>query len=195
MAKRMTARYPGDCPRCDVRIQPGDEIVFDGRARHAECPRAERPESDDLMGPAEPPAQRVGELGAAHALFDRAREHLRFPKVRLTTDAGREVVLSVAGERSRRPGTLNVADDLPYGEPGRRWYGRIERDGTWGGASAPCDVLAIVAAFAAEPAKVAAEYGRMTGSCCFCGRRLTDERSTEVGYGPVCAGHYGLPWG
>jgi len=26
-------------------------------------------------------------------------------------------------------------------------------------------------------------------------RGLDDERSVSVGYGPVCAGHYGLPWG
>ncbi len=24
---------------------------------------------------------------------------------------------------------------------------------------------------------------------------LTDQQSTEVGYGPVCAKHYGLKWG
>jgi hypothetical protein len=40
-----------------------------------------------------------------------------------------------------------------------------------------------------------AAIGRQTGSCCFCGRELTDARSVTVGYGPICAGHYGLPWG
>ncbi len=28
-----------------------------------------------------------------------------------------------------------------------------------------------------------------------CGLDLTDERSTSAGYGPICAGKYGLPWG
>ena len=37
--------------------------------------------------------------------------------------------------------------------------------------------------------------GQRTGVCCFCARELTDERSIQVGYGPVCAEHYGLPWG
>jgi hypothetical protein len=35
-------------------------------------------------------------------------------------------------------------------------------------------------------------------SCMFCMRSLTDEedgRSVEVGYGPICANKYGLPWG
>jgi hypothetical protein len=40
-----------------------------------------------------------------------------------------------------------------------------------------------------------AAIGRRTGSCCFCARELTDGRSVRVGYGPVCADHYGLPWG
>ena len=31
--------------------------------------------------------------------------------------------------------------------------------------------------------------------CCFCNRALEDERSTAVGYGPICAGHFGLAWG
>jgi hypothetical protein len=29
----------------------------------------------------------------------------------------------------------------------------------------------------------------------FCSKKLTDERSIEVGYGRICAGHNGLPWG
>lgn len=41
----------------------------------------------------------------------------------------------------------------------------------------------------------AAAFGHLYGECCYCARDLTDERSIEVGYGPVCAAKYGLPWG
>lgn len=41
----------------------------------------------------------------------------------------------------------------------------------------------------------AAEFGHRTGQCVFCLRHLTDERSVSVGYGPICAGNNGLPWG
>lgn len=41
----------------------------------------------------------------------------------------------------------------------------------------------------------AAEFGHVTGACVFCGRKLTDERSISVGYGPVCAENQHLPWG
>lgn len=44
-------------------------------------------------------------------------------------------------------------------------------------------------------AEQAARFGAVTGSCIFCMRTLTDERSITVGYGPICADHNGLPWG
>jgi hypothetical protein len=44
-------------------------------------------------------------------------------------------------------------------------------------------------------AEQAARFGKLWGSCVFCSRLLTDERSVSVGYGPVCAEHNGLPWG
>lgn len=31
--------------------------------------------------------------------------------------------------------------------------------------------------------------------CCYCDKPLTDKRSKDVGYGPDCAEHWGLPWG
>ena len=34
-------------------------------------------------------------------------------------------------------------------------------------------------------------FGRQHGLCCACARYLDDERSLAVGYGPVCANHYG----
>ena len=35
--------------------------------------------------------------------------------------------------------------------------------------------------------------GRSQTECCFCGRELVDERSVELGYGPICAAKYGMP--
>ena len=44
-------------------------------------------------------------------------------------------------------------------------------------------------------AEEAAAFGHSTGKCVFCRQPLTDDRSTTVGYGPVCADNNGLPWG
>jgi hypothetical protein len=34
----------------------------------------------------------------------------------------------------------------------------------------------------------AAEFGKLYGICCICGRTLTNEESIEAGIGPICAG-------
>lgn len=116
------------------------------------------------------------------------------PKITLETADGRTVILAVAGERSRAPGSINVTDDRRY--PDNTWYGRIETDGGWrAGRAADAAVLDLLRRFAADPAAVAAEYGRTMGSCCFCRRPLTDPRSILVGYGPECAARWSLPWG
>lgn len=36
----------------------------------------------------------------------------------------------------------------------------------------------------------AQEYGRITGICCNCGRKLTKESSIAAGIGPICAGNF-----
>lgn len=33
-------------------------------------------------------------------------------------------------------------------------------------------------------------YGKVTGTCCNCGRLLTNEESIEAGIGPICAGKF-----
>lgn len=125
-------------------------------------------------------------------LLQTAKTHLKFPKVRLQTPDGKRVVIGMAGDRAKHPGSLNVTDGGHFGE--NVWYGRILTDGTYEG-HAPADVIDLLTRFAADPATVAGELGRLIGNCCFCGLPLSDERSTAVGYGQTCAGHYGLPWG
>jgi hypothetical protein len=44
-------------------------------------------------------------------------------------------------------------------------------------------------------AEQASNIGHLTSHCCFCSLELTDGRSIDVGYGPVCAANQGLPWG
>lgn len=46
-------------------------------------------------------------------------------------------------------------------------------------------------ALLADPSKAAVEYGHRTGSCCICGRTLTDPASIAAGIGPICAGKFG----
>lgn len=135
----------------------------------------------------------VGDMAGVQALFAKAKEHLKFPTVVLMTQGGTEIRLSVAGEKAKHPGTVNVVN-LHMKE----WYGRIHLDGKWEVSNRcppPSDLWVLLVAFANQPAKVAASFGHLTGRCCFCNSGLTDERSTSVGYGPVCAKNWGLEWG
>ena len=130
-------------------------------------------------------------------LFVTAQSHLKHPKIRLQLDDGRPLVLSVAGPASRAPGSVNLTDGGRFGS--NVWYGRISAAGEWDqgkavDAATASRVTTLLCELAADPAGVAARHGRLTGNCCFCNTGLTDERSTAVGYGPICARHYGLPW-
>lgn len=78
-------------------------------------------------------------------------------------------------------------------------YGKIDQTGALtiyrDGESIKSDLVALLTEFANDPAAVAARCGKLLTRCSFCRRKLTDDRSTTVGYGPDCADHFGLPWG
>jgi uncharacterized protein (TIGR02996 family) len=48
---------------------------------------------------------------------------------------------------------------------------------------------------AADPVGFIAQCGKDMARCCYCNQPLEDPRSKEVGYGKICAGRWGLPWG
>lgn len=126
------------------------------------------------------------------AMFERASTHLRFPTIVFDIPGSPRLRVSRAGGNSNAPGVLNVKLD-----GSREYMGRVHTNGTWvpGRDCTDTAVGAAVAAFARNPVGVAAEYGQRTGCCCFCSRKLTDARSVGVGYGPICADHFQLPWG
>jgi hypothetical protein len=129
------------------------------------------------------------------ALLSRARA--KHPAILLRTNAARPVRISVAGIKSKTPGAIMVTGTGPYET--RPYYGKI-----MGGVFLPAgknepatiaSVTALLVDFARDPAATASAYGRSTGVCSFCARQLTDARSVDVGYGPICADTYHLPWG
>jgi len=147
-----------------------------------------------LAGKSNGGTEQLGDCKVIFDLLTRARAHLKWPKIVFHRD-GRTVQMKMAGERSRYAGKVLLTDGRPFGS--NEWYGYIEPNGVWVQPSrgVPGDVQVLVKELAADPVKAAADYGHLTGQCCFCNLPLTDARSTTVGYGPVCAGHFGLPWG
>ena len=127
-----------------------------------------------------------------YKMVESTAERRKYPRIKVSVE-DRPLSLSRAGDRAKFPGSINVTDGKRYGD--NVWYGRI-KDGQWE-PSRKCEtwITEWLLKFATNPASVAAEYGKMTGFCCFCNKSLTDDRSISVGYGPVCADSWALPWG
>jgi hypothetical protein len=140
----------------------------------------------------QPQASGVFNLSGLRSLFEKAASRLKRPAIVLSTQAGEEVKVSVATDRSRYPGQIMVASPT-YGGA---YYGRVSQDGEFfAGRNVNDEIRSLLSELSTDAAACAAKHGHLTGKCCFCNRALTDEKSTTVGYGPVCATNFGLPWG
>jgi hypothetical protein len=129
------------------------------------------------------------------AMLQVASEKIQRPRLifRAVVDGRIDIVIKL-NTRGRYEGEAHTTDGQPYGF--NKYFGRVTKDGAFHpGRDLTPQVRAFLESLAADPAAVAGAYGQQSGECCFCARELTDERSTQVGYGPVCAGNYGLPWG
>lgn len=142
----------------------------------------------------------VGSMSGLIALFDKAKKHLKYPSLSLCVSSDLTVRLSLAGASSKVHGSVHVAEDKPYGV--RDYYGSVSPDGVWkksqkviGNHDLDWIIGRLLRNISRDPAGVAFEHGKMTGRCCFCGKKLEDEKSTAVGYGPVCAKNWNLPYG
>lgn len=136
---------------------------------------------------------KIGGLAGIHAMFEKAKQKLKYPKIVFHLD-GHEIKMWVQGETAKVPGALAVTVNggwvgriLTSGElePGKSFEGLPQKDA----------VIKLLQEFAAAPAEVAAKYGKLSSHCVFCQLPLTDPKSLAVGYGPTCAKHYGLKWG
>lgn len=114
--------------------------------------------------------------------FERAHaKGLQRPKLRYD---GFEV--SRAPDHGKNAGALYVkaTDDTYLGKIVAGRYlptSEAERDG----------LVARVVEAMNDPLALAVAYGRRTGNCSCCGRKLTDPVSVERGIGPICAESYG----
>lgn len=133
-------------------------------------------------------------VAAIQAMFEKAAQKLRRVKISLKDSSGQKVVFKKAGPMSKYAGQIMISDGGAYGAA--LFFGRIDTEGNFMPTARATDsVKTLVQEFAVNPEDVAGKYGRLTGACCFCSKGLDDQRSLAVGYGPVCAKHFGLKWG
>jgi len=186
----MTAKFAGVCKACGVWFPAQTPILWvaGSGATHvspAACAAAKAAKQAAVA--ATPAPQATFSMAPIAAFLTKATATLKFPSVRFLAPGGGELRLYVAGPRSKAPGSIQVlVNDA--------WLGRLTPAGEVHGKLSREDaVLATLSTIAADPAKAAKEYGALRGACSFCNKALTDAGSVEVGYGPVCAKHYGLP--
>jgi hypothetical protein len=134
-----------------------------------------------------------GNFDAIFNMFATASKHLKFPKVQLDSDVG-HVKLSVASKNAKYPGSISIVLDGSRG-----FVGRIRLDGTVDinrqGTDISQEIIAFLVEFNKDPVKMSVEQGKLHSRCCFCALPLKTQESLAVGYGDVCAKHWGLPWG
>lgn len=95
---------------------------------------------------------------------------------------------SLAPSAGRNAGAIYLKDGSTY-------LGKIvggQFTPSYSAADAAKDIVAKVQAVMADPVAAAVAYGRSTGQCSCCGRKLTDPVSVANGIGPICAAGYGF---
>ena len=118
-----------------------------------------------------------------------------WPKVRLDFD-GEPLQLKLSGHKARVPGAIALTNGLSYHDKvNQLFYGDISPSGAFSPAAAArrlpqekkkalWSLLTRLKGGQAEA--VFAEYGKKFGTCCLCGRELTNAESVELGIGPIC---------
>ena len=190
-------RNQGRVPERDIRFV--DNLLRDDARRGLSIKQAEWVDKLVTRFTAPPPAPvAVGSMSGVVNLLNRAKASgLKFPKLWLQLPDGTPLRINVAGDRSRTPGFLMLSDGETFGN--NRYFGRISSEGRLeigrDGFAVQKELVALLERLASDPAGVAAEFGHLTGRCCFCSLTLKDERSVAVGYGPICAQKFGVSWG
>lgn len=100
-----------------------------------------------------------------------------------------QVVLKLAGARSKRNGCVSVASDHRYGHGD--FYGWIDANGDLDTKGIPQEALDILNRVAANPVQAIEEIGKESGRCCYCFAELTQVGSKIAGCGKTCADNYG----
>lgn len=133
-------------------------------------------------------------------LFDTAAKFIQKPKIvyKLAPPIHgcTNLVFYRTGEHSHAPGSVGVVNGALA--PDNSMLATVYRDKPavfYRGAFGKPELQQVIKLLCEKPMEHLQHNGKAHGVCCYCARPLTDPRSVTAGYGPVCADHWGLPWG
>jgi uncharacterized protein DUF6011 len=188
-------------PRSDFARSLQDAVAKYGSLTDNQLAAVQRSIAKDAVRDAERAQERAERAASAPAVeitkiadaFAAAKGRgLKFPRLRLG-----DFVFTLAGERSKRPGSINVAHatrrefDRFTGAEKRQYLGNIAEGKFTRGFKCEPTEAAEIAQVCADPEAAAVAYGRRFGQCACCGKELTNHESIERGIGPICAEKYG----
>lgn len=149
---------------------------------------------------AEPTVQ-AGEFKPVVDLIAKARESgLKKPRLHIKVN-GAKLTIKEAPASGRNAGSYYITGywQKPWrGDDGAdegEYFGRIDPAGEADLKLRSAALYPLLREMAADPLAFAVRQGRETICCMFCGRDLDTTESRTVGYGPICARRFGLPWG
>ena len=127
-------------------------------------------------------------------LFDKASESLKWPHFTFHLDDGCKIKFKRLSNKTRYPGSIIITNGKSFGHPDQRILGYIHLNGSVILNEMPDQLEIQIWLIITDPVEKIAINGMRYNHCCFCGIELTDRRSVEHGYGPICAEKWGLPW-
>lgn len=184
---QITSKFPGKCKRCNERFPAGATIDYvRGVGGYHLTPReCSDARVERLKSEADRPTLDITPIVT---FLESARARgLKNPKLRAVALDGRsEMTISIT-RGGVAPGSLAIVvagDFRGCRRPNGQLTAALAQD---------VELQQYLVTIAANPVAAAKSYAALTGNCMFCGKKLEDDGSVEVGYGPVCASRYGLP--
>lgn len=124
-------------------------------------------------------------------MINRAAKSLLDPTIKIWAENEMEISI----KRNKR----DTSEHSLYGKY-PSWFGNIKQTisgyvyyPSRGTSEAP--IVRALTELAKNPEEFCKLLGQKYEICCFCSLTLTNASSRHYGYGPICAGNWGLPWG
>ena len=131
-------------------------------------------------------------------MFKTAQENLKWPKLVIPVPDKKEKIIFRPAKYENR---LNMY--LQQGTSQADWIGRLIRNDTKRVIEfsynpqvvIPDEIKLLIREAVKNPIGLCSVLGQQFSYCCFCSTEITTKESLSVGYGPICAEKWGLPWG